>query len=157
LRKQSLAVDALELVELAHSPRLSQLDRALDLYRGEFLAGDALDVEPFSRWLTAERRRLQATAAGLFEQFARQSDALGNGDQAIKAAERLISLEPLREDWHRLFLQICARYRSPEAAETHARGLCALLKRELDVAPEPETAALIECIRARRTGTQRNG
>src|SRR6266446_5534003 len=82
-----------------------------------------LDVEPFSRWVMAERRRLQAIAAGVFEQFAKQSDALGNGDQAIKAAERLISLEPLREDWHRLFLRICARQRSPEAADTHAKWL----------------------------------
>jgi DNA-binding SARP family transcriptional activator len=155
LRGQSLAVDALEFVALAQSGELSQLDRALELYRGEFLAGNALDVEPFSRWVMAERSRLHAIGVGLFEQCAKQSDALGNGDQAIKAAERLISLEPLREDWHRLFLRICARHRSPEAADTHAKWLCELLKRELDVAPEHETVALIEDIRGRRIGIER--
>jgi DNA-binding SARP family transcriptional activator len=80
LRGQSLAVDALEFVALAQSGELSQLDRALELYRGEFLAGNALDLEPFSRWMMAERSRLHAIAAGLFEQCAKHSDALGNGD-----------------------------------------------------------------------------
>jgi hypothetical protein len=46
---------------------------------------------------------------------------------------------------------------APEAADTHATWLCALLKRELDVAPEPETVALIEDIRGRRTGNDRLG
>ena len=154
---RSLSVDALEFAALARSAELSQLDRALKLYRGEFLAGSALDVEPFSDWVMTERHRLHTTAVSLFEQFAKQSDALGNGDQAINAAERLISLEPWREDWHRLFLRICARHRSPEAADTHAKWLRALLRRELDVALVPATVALIEDIPGRRIGTERFG
>jgi DNA-binding SARP family transcriptional activator len=153
LRKQLLVVDALEFVAVSSAAGPSQLDRALRLYWGEFLAGNAIDVEPFQRWVMAERSRLHAIAAGLFERCARQSDARGDGPQAIKAAERLIALEPLREDWHRLLLRLYARYRGREAVETHAKLLSALLERELDVAPEPETVALIENIRARRTGT----
>jgi DNA-binding SARP family transcriptional activator len=153
LRKQSLAVDALEFVAVSGAAGPSQLDRAVKLYRGEFLAGNAIDVEPFQRWVMVERSRLHAIAAGLFERCARQSDARGDGPQAIKAAERLIALEPLREDWHRLLLRMYARYRSREAVETHAKLLSILLERELDVAPEPETVALIENIRGRRTGT----
>jgi len=54
-----------------------------------------------------------------------------------------------------LFLRICARHSSPEAADTHAKWRSALLKRELDVDPEHETVALIEDIRGRRTGIER--
>jgi DNA-binding SARP family transcriptional activator len=153
LRKQSLQVDALEFVAVSGAAGPSQLDRAHELYRGEFLAGNAIDVEPFQRWVMVERSRLRAIATGLFERCARQADTRGDAQQAIKAAERLIALEPFREDWHRLLLRMYARYRGRETAETHAKVLSALLERELDVAPEPETVALIANIRGRRSGT----
>src|SRR5262245_54829859 len=38
---------------------------ALAFYRGEFLAGFSLDVEPFDAWVTTERARLAAIAARL--------------------------------------------------------------------------------------------
>src|SRR5262249_29391536 len=66
---------------------------------------------------------------------------------AIRAAERLVALDPLREHAQRLLIRLLARYRGRDAALTRADGLVETLRAELDAAPEPDTMALIEEIR----------
>ncbi len=85
-------------------------------------------------------------AGKVFEICAARSDALGRGQEAIEAVERLIALDPLREDWQRLALRIYARYQGRDAALKQARKFTALLKSELDVEPEEATSALIKDI-----------
>src|SRR5262245_3644137 len=145
LRADSLRVDALEFVALAADG--ATLERADGLYQGAFLTDFSLDIEPFDEWLRGERTRLETIAARVFESLAGRSDALGHGEPAIEAAERLVTIDPLREDWQRLLLRIYARHRSAEAALAHAKGLAELLKRELDVEPDPATCALIADIK----------
>jgi DNA-binding SARP family transcriptional activator len=70
LQTQFLTVDADEFAALARSAESSELERAADLYRGEFLAGCDLDMEAFADWVRAERSRLQAMAAQVFVQCA---------------------------------------------------------------------------------------
>jgi len=141
------AVDAGALAALAHSAELPDLVRARDLYRGAFLADLDLGLETFDEWVRAERARLETMAAHLYEACAAGFDALGQGTDAIETAERLVAFDPLREDWQRLALRLCARYRGREAALAKADDLVARLKSELDVAPSPATAALIDDIR----------
>src|SRR5439155_247628 len=74
------------------------------------------------------------------------SEAAGSGLQAMAVAERLIALDPLREDWQRLALRVHARYRGQHDALAQAKTFETLLRRELDVDPEPETTALVERI-----------
>lgn len=145
------AVDAGALAALAGSTELPDLVRARDLYRGAFLADFDLGLETFDEWARAERARLETLAAHAYEACAAGFDALGQGAEAIGTAERLVALDPLREDWQRLALRLCARYRGREAALAKAEDLVARLKSELDVVPSPATAALIEDIR--RCGT----
>jgi formylglycine-generating enzyme required for sulfatase activity len=57
--------DAREFAALAEQG--GDPERALALYRGEFLAGFSLDVEPFDAWVTEERARLAAIAALLLQ------------------------------------------------------------------------------------------
>jgi TolB-like protein len=64
----------------------------------------------------------------------------------LNAVERLIALDPLREDWQRLALTIYARHRGRGFALKYAEALEAQLKEELGVEPEAATKALINSI-----------
>ena len=126
---------------------LPDLERAVGLIQGEFLAGFSLNEEPFEDWLRQQRRRFEVAGTGALETFARRCDEMGKGPQAIATVERLLALDPLREDWQRLALQLYARHRGQGEAMAQAKAFTDLLQRELDVAPEPQTQALIQEIR----------
>jgi DNA-binding SARP family transcriptional activator/TolB-like protein len=147
LQSQKIFVDATEFQSLAASDLSDDLRRASALYRGELLEGLSVDVEAFDQWLQSERRRLESSAALVFERLARALSAAGEGAEAIAAAERLVERDPLREDWQRLLIKLYAEHRSPEAALDRAKSLIALLRKELDVGPAPETVSLLEEIK----------
>jgi DNA-binding SARP family transcriptional activator/TolB-like protein/Tfp pilus assembly protein PilF len=146
LQSKIVAVDAVEFLELADSSKVSDLDRAAGIYRGEFLADFYLD-ETFDAWVCKTRNQVDSAAARLFETHAKLADAEGEGEQAIQAVERLIRFDPLREDWQRLAVQIYARYRGREQAIVHADEFVMLLKTKLGVEPEPATKIAIDEIR----------
>src|SRR5579871_855691 len=147
LRMERLSVDALQFQELSRSSEPGDLARAAALYGGPLLSEMDIEPEDFAAWLRNARERFEAEAARVLESCADQNDAANQGSLAIDAAERLVALDPLREDWQRRLLRIYARYRSAEAALAHARTLTALLKKELDVEAEPSTLQLIDEIR----------
>jgi DNA-binding SARP family transcriptional activator/TolB-like protein/Tfp pilus assembly protein PilF len=145
LNIDDLAVDALELAALATTSE-PDLARAATFCRGELLSGVSME-EPFNEWLSLARHRFDAIASNVLEACAKHAHARGNGRQAIDAAERLIAIDPLREDWQRLVIEIYAHYRSREAALSHAGRVTALFKRELGAEAEPATTALVNEIR----------
>lgn len=148
LRMQHLRVDALDFDELARSAEAeNNLERAAHLYGGEFLSDLKIEAEGFAHWLAAERTRLTTMAARVFESWIEQLDMAGHGQQAVAAADRLIALDPLREDWQRRSLRLYARHQGRDAALARGKALVALLKAELEVEPEPATNALIDEIR----------
>jgi TolB-like protein len=106
-----------------------------------------LDIEEFDSWHRQEADRLSAMAAEVFEALCRSADANGDGERAVAAAERLVALEPTREDRQRTALKLFARHRGREAALSRAKLLTDLLRRELGVAPEGATRALIDAIK----------
>jgi len=107
----------------------------------------ALDIEEFSAWHRRESERLSVAAAGVFEALCRVSDDNGDGDRAMASAERLVALDPTREDRQRIALRLTARHRGRDAALSMARSLTDLLHGELGVAPGPATRALIDAIK----------
>jgi DNA-binding SARP family transcriptional activator/TolB-like protein len=142
----SIWVDALELEELAASSKFGDLERGASLARGEFLSGFNAGESTFDDWLRHQRRRLEAISAGVLEKFASQADLLGKHNEAIAAAERLLEMDPLREDWQRLALTIYARHRGRNEALTQAKAFAQNLKRELGVEPEPHTQEVVKQI-----------
>jgi len=144
LRAPALAVDARELPCAGGS---GDLDRAAELWRGPFLADFVLDLEEFDAWREREQDRLAGIAARVFEAQCAAADAAGDGERALAAAERLVGLDPTREDRQRTALRMIARHRGRDAALDRARQLTALLRTELAVAPDAATRALIEEIR----------
>ncbi len=141
-------VDVREFMALAGSHAAADLDRAADLYKGEFLDGFELDVEPFNEWLRVERARIAAAAADALERAATAHDAGGNGAGAVNAAERLVVIDALNEPAHRLLLRMLAKYKGRDAALAHADALAARIRGDLGSELEPETASLIADIRA---------
>ncbi len=146
LAADPLIVDARELITLSRSTRLEELSRAASLYRGDFLADLILDIDEFDAWSRQEGERLRATAAHVFGALARLSGECGDGERAIDAAERLVALEPTREDWQRTALRMWARHRGRDAALGRAKDVGELIGREFGVLPEKETRALIDAI-----------
>ena len=147
LKAGLLSVDAREFLSLAKAGGAAELAAAAELWRGPFLSDLVFDLEEFDLWREREGNRLAAGAADVFETLCRHADLREDGEQALAAAERLIALEPTREDRQRTALKLMMRYKSRSAALSHAELLTNLLRDELGVAPEPATRALIDAIK----------
>jgi DNA-binding SARP family transcriptional activator len=144
---QNLTVDTREFAAVGTSSQESDLQRAATLFRGEFLADLSIDAEEFDAWRQREATKFAEIAARVFETLSRKADERHDAGAAIAAAERLIALDPTREDWQRTVLLLTARYRGRAAALSRATQCADLLKRELGVTPETETRALVEIIK----------
>jgi DNA-binding SARP family transcriptional activator/TolB-like protein len=147
LRAQLVSVDARSFIALARSAEPDALTRAAALWHGAFLPDLTLDIEEFDSWQRQEADRLAAAAGEVFAVLWRNADANGDGEAAIAAAERMIALEPTREDRQRNALQLFARYKGCDAALSRAKLLTDLLRSEHGVAPEAATRALIDAIK----------
>lgn len=147
IRRDLLVVDVAEFERLAGSAEVDDLERAAALYGGPFLAGLDLETEGFEEWVLRERNRLERLFAEVLVRCAEMFDARGDGERAIAHAERLVALDPLREDWQRRLIRLIARHRGREAALAHGKSVAEGLERELGTKPEPETAALLHEIR----------
>src|SRR5262245_54825116 len=73
LDAELFSTDAIEFAALAEEG--GDPKRALGLYRGEFLAGFSLGVEPFDAWVRAQRAHFAAIAARLLQRQAAASPA----------------------------------------------------------------------------------
>lgn len=150
LNAQLISVDARTFMTLSGSEAPNELAQAAELWRGAFLPDLVLDIEEFESWQRQEANRLSSAAAIVFEALCRSAAASGDGDGAIVAAERLVELDPTREDRQRDTLKLLARHKGREAAMGRAKQLLDLLRVELGVAPEAATRTLIEFDQARR-------
>jgi TolB-like protein/DNA-binding SARP family transcriptional activator len=147
LDAQFLSVDARNFISYAQTSAPDALMQAAALWRGGFLPDLVLDIEEFDTWQRQEADRLAAAAGDVFALLCRNADANCDGEGAIAAAERLIALEPTREDRQRIALQLLARYKARDAALSRAKLFTDLLRSELGVAPEAATRALIDAIK----------
>jgi DNA-binding SARP family transcriptional activator/TolB-like protein len=147
LSAQLLSVDAREFISLVKAGGATGLAEATALWRGPFLPDLVLDLEDFDLWREREAHRLAAGAAIAFEALCRNADARGDGERALAAAERLVALEPTREDRQRTALKLIARHKGRGAALSQAKLLTDLLHDELGVTPEAATGTLIDAIK----------
>jgi DNA-binding SARP family transcriptional activator len=111
-------------------------------YRGELLAGLALDEPAFDDWLRARRLRLQAQAVRLFERLGDGLQAAGRIEAALQATLRLLELDPLHEPAHRRLMRLQAGLGRRHAALRQYQVCVDVLRRELGTEPEPATRGL---------------
>ncbi|HET7038056.1 MAG TPA: BTAD domain-containing putative transcriptional regulator [Thermomicrobiaceae bacterium] len=136
-------VDVAAFTRLASGHELSDLERAVALYRGAFLAGFALpDCEAFEEWLLVTREGLQEQMLAALQALAEHHLAAGHAVDAAEAARRQLALDPWREAGHRQLMRALAAAGDRAgalAAYAHCREV---LRAELDAAPDEETRRL---------------
>lgn len=124
---------------------IAQLRATVALYHGDFLAGfDLGDAPAFEAWVTTQRESLLALVVRALAALNAQAQARQNWAVAIDALERLLALEPWREDIHRQLMRALAASGQRDAALAHYRVCCRALAVELDAAPSAETVALYQ-------------
>src|SRR5262249_1747309 len=142
-----LTVDAIEFEARAASTERDVLAEAAALYRGELLENRGPVASRFDDWLAVERSRLAALAATILRRLAGAYAAAGEIETGVAAAMRLVTIDNLREDSHRLLFELLARAGRRAEALRRFDAFAQLLKRELGVRPNDETVALVDRIR----------
>ena len=139
-------VDIHKFRALAKRGDVESLQQAVELYRGEFLEGCYAD------WCLLEREQLFDLLRGALEGLLRHHEARGELSEAISIAKRLNAYDPLREEIHRALMRLYTALGDCPAALAQYQSCKAILKRELDVAPMPETEALFQRISRQSEG-----
>jgi DNA-binding SARP family transcriptional activator/tetratricopeptide (TPR) repeat protein len=146
LDEQAIEIDVRTFDRLLAVGDLPSLLQAIKLFDTGFLDDFNSSAPAFEEWAEAERARLWLVFRSAVEQVAMDEQA--PADRVVEALTRLSNRDPFDEDVHRLMLHALARRFGSAAALGHAERFQKLLERELGVAPEPETVALVAQIRA---------
>ncbi len=147
LDHDSIVSDAAEFIVLANTADRETLSRCAALYRGCLLENLSSVSPGFDEWLLSERARLSDLAIQALRRLADAEAAARDFDAAVTAAARLVALDELREDGHRLLIQLLAAAGRRGEALRQFKVCSGILRRELDVAPDPDTLALLRQIR----------
>ena len=130
--------------------RTPLLSDAVKLYRNHFLTGFSLkDASGFNEWAFAKSEELRHQLAVALLQLSEDYCTLGQTDQAIPYARRLITLDPLNEASHRQLMHLYIQAGQHSAALKQYQACEQILRRELGVDPQPETRELYKKIRKR--------
>jgi DNA-binding SARP family transcriptional activator len=133
----------------------AQLETALALYQGDFLAGFHLpEAFGFEEWMVVEQERLQRLTVEALGRLVDHYLDTGQYQSGLKQAARLLQLDPLHEAAHRQMMTLLARSGQRSAALAHYERCRQILAAELNVEPAPETTNLYECIQALELAAQ---
>lgn len=111
-------------------------EKTLGLYHGELLEGFYED------WVLRERERLRLVyLSGLAHLMLAYRHA-GEFDHSLLCGQRILSLDPLREEIHREQMRTYLAAGQRPLAVRQYEACARVLQTELDILPMPETAAL---------------
>lgn len=128
---------------------IARLAQAVELYRGEFLAGFGLsDTPTFEDWLLHWREVLNQQAVLALTTLSTAWETRGDLPRANILAGRVLQLDPYHEESHQQKMRILSKLGMAHQAVTHYDAYRLVLKEELGVEPIPATAALAAQIRA---------
>lgn len=128
---------------------LAELAEAADLYRGPFLDGFYLDANgTYETWITQQQHRFEGMYLSMLQALIEAYTVRGAYQTAIEYAERLLKIDNLVEEVHRLLIELHAARGDRRAAVRHFQQWVKVLEQELGTAPSPQTKAVIARIRA---------
>jgi TolB-like protein/DNA-binding SARP family transcriptional activator len=130
-----IAVDAAEFEWLAEAGKSGE---AAMLYRGPLLDSHGVRDDAFEDWLRAERTRLRDLAIDALDRLT----ASQSGNPAIETAQRLLQLDPAREETHRTLMRLYIAAGQRAQALRQYQQCCDTLQRELQARPDVETERL---------------
>jgi DNA-binding SARP family transcriptional activator len=149
----AVEVDVREFEALIGRADAESLERAVQLYRDDFLSGFVLRGCPdFEEWQASVSEGLrQALARGLQRLVGACIDQ-GDLERATGHARRWLQLDPLHEPAHQAIIRLHGWAGQRSAAMRQYRTLVRVLDRDLAVRPLPETTQLYDDVRAGRLG-----
>jgi DNA-binding SARP family transcriptional activator len=153
LAASGVEVDAVRFEQALGPEAQLPLESAVELYRGDLLAGLAVDEPPFEEWLVAHRERLRELALEGLARLLASQRAAGAIAAAVQSALRLLALDPLQEAVHRALMRLYAQLGRRDTALRQYQECVEVLQRDLAVEPEAETKELYqEILRQRPLG-----
>ena len=127
---------------------ITQLEKAIRLYRGAFLEDLSVVGSPAcEEWIVLCRERYQRLTMQALHHLVQEYEKQGRYDRALELAWRQLALEPWWEEAHRQLIRLLALSgRRSEALAQYVK--CRrVLAEELGAAPSTETTTLYEQIR----------
>ena len=125
-----------------------ELERAVGAYGGAFLAGfHHSGAEEFAHWADGERTRLARRYRDALERLADRAMAGGSPRQAIEWWSRLAAEDPYSSRVALRYMEALDASGDRAAALRHAAAHTALLRADLDAAPEQGVVAYAERLR----------
>ncbi|PYE52723.1 AfsR/SARP family transcriptional regulator [Deinococcus yavapaiensis] len=106
------------------------------------------DCPELEEWVFAQRARIEEWFLLALRDRAERLERAGNEGAALVCLQRLLDLDPLSEDAHRRLMRLHALTGNRHRALRSFERLREALRRELGVAPLPETALLAQAIRS---------
>lgn len=130
------------------TPNFDILERATNLYRGNFLEGFSVsEAELFTEWADAHRAYLQLQAQRILEMLAEHYIGQNLWGKGLTVGRRILVLDPWYEKAHRMVMRSLFEEGRRNEALRHYEQIVQTLKIEMDLPPDPETKALYEQIR----------
>ncbi len=147
LNHELVRLDARQFVEFSSrdGDELALIN-ALDIFKGQFLEDVGVLTDEFEQWLAWERQRVLQLAIATASRLC----SLVAPGRRISAAQKLLSLDPLRESSHRIAME--AYWEAGETAlAAQQYATCAkILKDEFGVVPSEKTQRLRNQIAVQR-------
>src|SRR5437879_816472 len=98
LNAAAVRCDVTRFEALVREGSRDALRAAADLYRGRLIDDVAVSEEGWNEWLTGERERLLELALGAMVGLGEQELAAGRAEHALKAGQRAVTLNNMRDD-----------------------------------------------------------
>ncbi len=123
------------------------LQKAFDLYRGEFIEGFYLpDSTGFEDWLAINRERYRRLALQTAHRLAQHFEAAGDYKTALSYLQRALDTDPLQEDLQREAIRMLYLSGDRPGAIRRYDHVRRLLEEEMGVPPMNETRQLYDAI-----------
>lgn len=130
---------------------VAQWERALTLYRDDFLAGFTLrDCPAFDEWRFFQNERLRHEFVVVLEKLTIAYSQQANWSAAIAVGQRRLAMDPFVEEAQRALIRLYAQAGQPAAALRQYEECKRIFATELQSAPDEETEALYDAIKARK-------
>lgn len=151
LPPDNVVCDVHELRELTRAGADAEWEAIAGLYSGPLLDGFPPLSPGFDDFLASMRRALEVDVLAVLGLISDAAAERGDTGQCVAITERMLAIDPLREDTCRRLMRSYARAGRRADAVRVYNDAKALLRREMDVAPAAETEALIARIRDGQT------
>ena len=104
------------------------------------------DCAAFETWLIGERRRLAALTEAVLQEATLNALSVGNLDDGVRHASRLVTLNPLADTHQELLIRAYAMSGDPLAARRQLESAVRLFRRELGCDPQPSVFLAAESV-----------